>query len=433
VRVKRTGLATDRYELTMVEAALRSGVAHRQAVFEVFTRRLPPGRRYGVVAGVARLIEAIEQFRFTEADIVALQQLPENPMAMSAEMAEWLLNYRFRGDIVGYAEGELFAAFSPILTVVGTFADAVVLETIVLSILNHDCAIAAAASVMVEAAQGRTLIEMGTRRTDPDAAVAAARAAIIAGFAFTSNLEAGVRYGVPTAGTAAHAFTLAHATEADAFRAQLAAQGVGTTLLVDTYDTQHGLRTAVQVAHEFGATGPGAVRIDSGDLVLEAKLARSALDELGATTTKVVLSGDLNAQTITEILAADAPVDVFGVGTSVVTGDGHPTASLAYKLVSIEDVNGNMCPVAKRSVGKLSVGGRKTAHRIGACDVITLHDDALESERDPGRSVMMSYIADGVSARQSTVPEAARRLADSLAELGSATLTSRFEIGQHGE
>jgi nicotinate phosphoribosyltransferase len=421
--VERTGLATDRYELTMVDAALHSGVADRRAVFEVFTRRLPPGRRYGVVCGIPRVVEAIKRFRFTEQDIESLVHLPGNPLPVSAKMHDWLATYRFSGDVVGYAEGELFGPYSPILTVIASFADAVVLETVILSILNHDCAVASAASVMVEAANGKPLIEMGTRRTDPDAAVAAARAAIIAGFARTSNLQAGRMYGVPTAGTAAHAFTLAHRTEAEAFRAQVGAQGIQTTLLIDTYDIELGLRTAVAIANEAGALGPGAIRIDSGDLALEAKRARSLLDELGATDTKIVLSGDLDAESIRRLVESDAPVDIFGVGTSVVTGDGHPTASLAYKLVAIADENGEMQNVAKRSPGKASVGGRKSAYRIGNADVLVL-TDTFSNLPTGGRTLQVPYITNGEVHRIPTIAEASLRLSTSITELGNATLSS---------
>src|SRR5215213_2462257 len=263
-----TSLFTDHYELTMVAAALADGTADRRCTFEVFARRLPDGRRYGVVAGTGRLLEAITRFRFGEAELERLSGVLGGPMI------EWLADYRFSGDVDGYPEGELFFPGSPILSVSGTFADAVLLETLALSILNHDCAVAAAAARMVTAAGDRPLIEMGSRRTHEEAAVAAARAAYLAGFAGTSNLAAGQRYGVPTMGTAAHAFTLLHGTEKEAFRAQLDALGLGTTLLVDTYDISQGIRTAVEVA------GPelGAIRIDSGDLAVLAVHARELLD-----------------------------------------------------------------------------------------------------------------------------------------------------------
>ncbi len=415
-----TALATDRYELTMVQAALLSGVAFRRATFEVFTRRLPPGRNYGVVAGTARVLEAIEHFRFGLAEVSALEHLHGAPMHLSDTMRNWLLGYRFRGDITGYHEGELFGPMSPILTVSGTFADAVVLETVILSILNHDCAVAAAAAGIVQAAGGAALIEMGSRRTDPDAAVGAARAAMIGGFSATSNLEAGRRYHLATAGTAAHSFTLAHSSEADAFTAQFASQGPHTTLLVDTYDIEAGIRTAVAVAQAYGVPGPGAVRIDSGDLALEAKRARILLDELGASATRIVLSGDLDRQAIVDLVAAQSPVDVFGVGTSVVTGDGHPTAGLSYKLVEIDDADGLARSVAKRSVGKASLGGAKRAVRHEGIDVIV----AMRDQVPKGRPLQVSYVADGVELMRPTVSQAAQRLRDSIAELGSRSLTT---------
>ncbi|RTL67307.1 MAG: nicotinate phosphoribosyltransferase [Pseudonocardiaceae bacterium] len=341
-----TALFTDRYELTMVAAALADGTAHRRCAFEVFARRLPDGRRYGVVAGTRRLIDAIAGFRFGDAELEMLADVVD-PVAL-----DWLAGYRFSGDIDGYPEGELFFPGSPILSVTGTFADAVVLETLALSILNHDSAVAAAAARMVSAAADRPIIEMGGRRTHEEAAVAAARATYLAGFAATSNLEAGRRYGIPTAGTAAHAFVLLHDDELSAFRSQVASLGEKTTLLVDTYDIRKGVENAIAA----GGTGLGSIRIDSGDLGVMAQQAREQLDALGATGTRIVLSGDLDEYAIASLRAE--PVDSYGVGTSVVTGSGAPTAGLVYKLV---EVDGR--PVAKRSTSKESRGGRKSAVR----------------------------------------------------------------------
>ncbi|PZS26099.1 MAG: nicotinate phosphoribosyltransferase [Pseudonocardiales bacterium] len=341
-------LFTDRYELTMLQAALSDGTAQRRCVFEVFARRLPEGRRYGVVAGTGRLLEQVTGFRFGEAD---LTYLAEHEVVDDRTRA-WLADYRFTGDVDGYAEGELYFPDSPILTVTGTFAEAVVLETLVLSVLNFDSAVASAAARMVRAAGDRPLFEMGTRRIQEQAAPAAARAAYLAGFEATSNLAAGACYGVPTMGTSAHSFTLLHDIEAEAFQAQVQALGLGTTLLVDTYDIAAGIRTAIEVA------GPelGAVRIDSGDLPVLAVQSRQQLDSLGATGTRIVLSGDLDEYALAALAAA--PVDAYGVGTSVVTGSGAPSAGFVYKLV---DVEGR--PVAKRSEHKASPGGRKTAVR----------------------------------------------------------------------
>jgi len=341
-------LLTDHYELTMLGAALKDGTAARRCVFEVFARRLPTGRRYGVVAGTGRLIDLLADFRFGPDETAFL----ENTGVVDPDTAGWLADYRFGGDVDGYSEGELFFPGSPILTVSGTFAECVVLETLVLSVLNHDCAVAAAAARMVTAARGRPLIEMGGRRAHERAAVAAARAAYLAGFAATSNLEAGRRYGIPTTGTAAHAFTLLHDDESTAFASQVDALGKNTTLLVDTYDISQGIRNAIAV----GGPGLRAVRIDSGDLSVLAAQSRELLDSLGAVDTKIVVSGDLDEFAIAALAAE--PVDVYGAGTAVVTGSGAPTAGLVYKLV---EVDGR--PVVKRSENKATVGGRKTAVR----------------------------------------------------------------------
>ncbi|MBH5335127.1 nicotinate phosphoribosyltransferase [Streptomyces pactum] len=360
VGVPSTALFTDRYELTMLQAALRAGTADRACVFEVFTRRLPEGRRYGVVAGTGRVLDAVENFRFDSGvlDFLADQRIVDEPTLHR------LARYRFRGDIWGYPEGEVYFPGSPIMRVEGSFADCVLLETVVLSILNHDSAVAAAASRMAVAAGDRPLIEMGARRTHELAAVAAARAAYVGGFATTSDLAAGFRYNIPTVGTSAHAFTLLHDSERDAFTAQVETLGSGTTLLVDTYDVAEAVRTAVEVA----GTGLGAVRIDSGDLLLLAHRVRQQLDELGARDTKIVVTSDLDEYAIASLAAA--PVDAYGVGTQLVTGSGHPTCSMVYKLVARADsaagpdATAPLRAVSKRSMGgKTSVGGRKWAAR----------------------------------------------------------------------
>jgi nicotinate phosphoribosyltransferase len=344
-----TALLTDRYELTMLDAALRDGTAERDCVFEVFARRLPDGRRYGVVAGTGRLLDAIADFRFGDAE---LGYLREN-VIVSAPTLEWLADYRFSGSIQGYREGDLYFPGSPVLVVEGTFAEAVILETLALSVLNYDCAVASAAARMVSAADGRPLAEMGSRRASEQAAVAAARAAFIVGFGATSNLAAGRSWGIPTMGTAAHSFTLLHDSEEQAFRAQVEALGPGTTLLVDTYDVEAAVALAVKVA------GPslGAVRIDSGDLPAEVSAVRRQLDSLGATGTRITVTNDLDEYTIAALRAA--PVDSYGVGTSVVTGSGHPAAGMVYKLVAHRDAAGNWLSVAKRSPEKATIGGRK--------------------------------------------------------------------------
>ena len=400
-------LLTDKYELTMLAAALRDGTAHRRASFEVFARRLPFGRRYGVVAGTARFLSALAEFRFDDDALASLDFL-------DAETLRWLADYEFRGDIDGYPEGELYFPDSPVLSIHGTFAECVILETLVLSIFNHDTAIASAAARMVSAASGRPLIEMGSRRTHEQAAVAAARAAYIAGFFASSNLEAQRTYGVPARGTSAHAFTLVHTAasgpdEVAAFRAQVDALGVGTTLLVDTYDITQGVANAVAVA------GPelGAVRIDSGDLGVMARQVRDQLDGLGATKTRIVVSGDLDEYSIAGLAAV--PVDVYGVGTSVVTGSGAPTASMVYKLVEVDGM-----PVAKRSSHKESHGGRKAAMRLakesGTIVEEVVHPaDAVPT--DDGRVLTVPLVRSGSVVYDASLDDARARVAAGLHSL----------------
>ncbi len=413
-----TSLLTDHYELTMLRAALRSGAAERRAVFEVFARQLPHGRRYGVVAGTGRLLDGVEQFRFGPAELDFLRQggIADEPTL------SYLESYAFRGDIWGYAEGDCYFPGSPILVVEGTFAEAVVLETLALSILNHDCAIASAASRMVTSAGDRPLIEMGSRRTHELAAVASARAAYITGFATTSNLRAGQVYGVPTSGTSAHAFTLVHGNEREAFSAQLEALGADTTLLVDTYDVASAVRAAVELA----GPGLGAIRIDSGDLPVVARQARALLDSLGATKTRIVLTGDLDEYSIAALAAT--PVDGYGVGTSLVTGSGAPTAALVYKLVARTDGAGDdlpLLPVAKRSVGKPGRGGRKWAarRRDGSGTAVAEIVSTVPPEPGEGDRLLLRHLvrAGEIIGREPLAAARARHR-DAVAELPSYAL-----------
>lgn len=388
--VPTTALLTDQYELTMLRAARQAGTADRRCLFELFARRLPEGRRYGVVAGVGRALRALEQFRFDDESCAFLL----DRQVVDEATAQWLSRFRFRGQISGYAEGEIYFPGSPILTVDSTFAEGVLLETVLLSIYNHDSAIASAASRMIAAADGRPCIEMGSRRTQELAAVAAARAAYIAGFEATSNLEAGRRYGVPTTGTSAHAFTLLHDNERDAFAAQVASMGRGTTLLVDTYDVETAVRTAVEL------TGGelGAVRLDSGDLSVLARRVRTLLDSLGATSTKIVVTSDLDEWNIASL--SGAPVDAYGVGTALVTGSGAPTCGFVYKMVAratSTDLDAELVPVAKKSTNKVSVGGRKFATRrladgVAEAEVISI---GAPSGRSGSRSLAVDLVIDG--------------------------------------
>jgi nicotinate phosphoribosyltransferase len=406
-------LLTDKYELTMLAAALRDGTAHRRTTFEVFARRLPEGRRYGITAGTARFVQAVQTFRFDDADLSSLADF------LDTDTLAYLAAYRFTGDIDGYPEGELYFPGSPVLSVHGTFGECVLLETLALSIFNHDTAIASAAARMVSAADGRPLIEMGSRRTHERSAVAAARAAYIAGFTGTSNLEAKRSYGVPALGTSAHAFTLLHTTagqstsdwEKAAFKAQVDALGVDTTLLVDTYDITAGVANAVEMA------GPqlGAVRIDSGDLGVLTRQVRDQLDSLGATHTRIVVSGDLDEFAIAALRAE--PVDIYGVGTSVVTGSGAPTASMVYKLVEVDGI-----PVEKRSSHKESHGGRKSAVRLAKASG-TVVEEVVHPVTQPPPT------PPDLVARPLTVPLV--RGGDPVADLGLQPARDRVSQGLH--
>ncbi|MEU6007783.1 nicotinate phosphoribosyltransferase [Streptomyces sp. NPDC047453] len=425
VDVPSTALFTDHYELTMLQAALRAGTAGRRSVFEVFTRRLPDGRRYGVVGGTGRVLDAVENFRF---DAGVLGFLRERRVVDEPTL-EWLAGYRFGGDVWGYPEGEVYFPGSPIMRVEGSFGECVLLETVILSILNHDSAIAAAASRMASAAGGRPLIEMGARRTHELAAVAASRAAYLGGFTSTSDLAAGFRYNIPTVGTSAHAFTLLHDSERDAFQAQVDSLGRDTTLLVDTYDVSEAVRTAVEIA------GPelGSVRIDSGDLLLVAHRVRQQLDELGARDTKIIVTSDLDEYAIASLAAA--PVDAYGVGTQLVTGSGHPTASMVYKLVAraeTGDAGAPLVPVAKKSTGgKTSIGGRKwaarrlDAHGVAEAEVV---GTGPVPDRLAGRQLLVELVKGGEVVAREPLDAARDRHAAARANLPvSATQLSRGE------
>jgi len=409
-----SALLTDHYELTMLQASLADGTADRRSVFELFARRLPDGRRYGVVAGIGRVLDAVAEFRFTDDDLAYLRETA----VVDEPTLGWLADYRFSGDIWGYAEGEAYFPQSPVLVVEGTFGEAVLLETVLLSILNHDSAIASAAARMTVAAGERPCIEMGSRRTHESAAIASARAAYVGGFATTSNLAAGRRYGIPTAGTSAHSFTLLHDTEREAFTAQVESLGVDTTLLVDTYDVTAAVRLAIEVA----GTGLGAVRLDSGDLPLLAKQVRRQLDDLGATGTKIVVTSDLDEYAIAGLAAA--PVDGYGVGTSLVTGSGHPTCGFVYKLVARADGTGPdaaMVSVAKKSKDKISVGGRKYAlrrldeHGTASAEVIGIGEAPRGDDND--RPLLVPLVAGGERVDDEPLSRARERLQQSLAEL----------------
>lgn len=403
-----TALLTDHYELTMLDAALADGTAGKPCVFEAYTRGLPQGVDYGIVAGTDEAIDTVARFHFTDEQ---LDWLAAHRVVSQAAL-DYLTHYHFDGIIEARAEGEAFTAGSPVVTVTGTFAQAVLLETVILSSVNHGCTIATTAHRFAAAANGKQLIEMGSRRIDSHAALHAARAAWIGGFDATSNLEAGKRFGVPTAGTASHAWVLAHVDEQLSFRAQIENQGVSTTLLVDTYDLRGGVANAVAAANSLGAPGPGGIRIDSGELTETVPAARAQLDELGATTTKIIVSGDLDVAHIEQAETGGLPIDGYGVGTKLVASE---PLGFVYKLTQIRDrAGGTDRPVAKKSAGKEAIGGRKWAFfaldgHTGQVDAEVLTRDGMKPTL-PGRILRdanYTVMTEGIDRRQGTPLERA--------------------------
>lgn len=315
------------------------------------------------------------------------------------------------------------------MIVEGTFAEAVILETVLLSIYNYDSAVASAASRMTMMAGDRPCIEMGSRRIHEQAAVAAARAAYLAGFSATSNLAAGRLHQIPTTGTAAHSFTLLHDSESDAFTAQLDSLGDGTTLLVDTYDVEEAVRLGV----ELSEGRLGAIRLDSGDLAEAARDVRRQLDSLGAIHTKIIVTSDLDEWQIAALRGS--PVDGYGVGTSLVTGSGAPTCALVYKLVAratSDDPQAELVPVAKRSVSKASIGGRKFALRQldgrGRAEAEVVGVGSLPDGDTNDRTLLVPLITDGVVVGREPISNARERHLRARSELPlSAGKMSRGE------
>lgn len=325
-----SGIATDLYQLTMA-AAYHARERHEQASFELFVRRLPAQRSYLLVAGLAQVVEYLQQLSFSAEEIAYLRGLP-----VFAHVAEsfWdsLRDFRFSGAVWALPEGTVAFANEPLLRVTAPLIEAQLAETFLLSTINFQTLIATKAARIVESAQGRNVIEFGARRCHSfGAAMYAARAAFIGGCVGTSNVEAGRCFDLPVYGTAAHSFVMSFECEEDAFQAYYESFPDSTTLLLDTYDTLH----AAHLATQFGAKLRG-VRLDSGDLVVLSKEVRAILDAAGLPQTKIMASGDLDEFKIAELLAAGAPFDSFGVGTELSTSRDAPALAGVYKLVELE-------------------------------------------------------------------------------------------------
>ena len=356
-----SGLATDLYQLTMAAAYHANGRGER-ASFELFTRKLPEGRSYLIVAGLDQALDYLRRVSFSADDVEYLKGLAAFSH-VSSEFFDYLRGFRFTGDVWAAPEGTVAFAGEPLLRVTAPLIEAQVVETYLLSTVNFQTLIATKAARIVGAAQGRGIVEFGTRRAHGfGAAVYAARAAFIGGCVGTSNVEAGRMFGLPVYGTAAHSFTMAFDREIDAFRAYFKVFPESSTLLLDTYDTIGAARAAT----EFGPELRG-VRLDSGDLIELSKRVRAIFDEAGMRRTKIFASGDLNEFKIAELIAAGAPIDLFGVGTDLSTSRDAPALGGVYKLVEIE-YDGRVAPKMKLSRDKATYPHRKQVWRATGGD-----------------------------------------------------------------
>lgn len=379
----RSVLQTDLYQLTMAAAYHQDGHNPR-ATFELFVRKLPSDRAFLIFAGLEEAVSALLSLSFAPDEMAYLKDSPAFE-GIDDSFFERLASLRFTGDVWAVAEGTVVFPGMPLVRVTAPLIEAQLVETYLLSVINYSTMVATKAARIVEAAQGRKLLEFGTRRAHgPLSGVMAARSAYIAGFAGTSNVEAGMRYGVPISGTSAHSFIMSYDREEEAFAAYQSAFPQATTLLVDTYDTLEGVRRAARMTPP-----PQGIRLDSGDLGALAKQARLILDEHGCQDTRIVASNDLNEYRIAALLADGAPIDAFGVGTELSTVRDAPAISGVYKLVERERPDGSWYYVAKNSPGKPSYPGRKQVYRIFdkdgmACqDIVSLPEETPPANGEP--------------------------------------------------
>ncbi len=345
-------LHTDLYQLTMLASYFHQGRHQEPAVCEMFVRRLPKNRRFLVAAGLEKALHYLEGLRFTDAQIERLKDVAGFRKAMTQSFVEYLRSFRFTGDVDAMPEGTVAFENEPLLRVHAPLGEAQLVETFLLSAINHQTMIASKAARVVLSLKGRTALEFGTRRTHPEAAVDVARATYIAGFDASSNVEAFDAFGVPARGTMAHMYIMGSSSERDAF-ARYAQLFERSTYLVDTYDTLEGVKNALDVVGE----GVAAVRLDSGDLAKLSREVRALLKARGREDVKIVLSSDLDEYAITRLLG-DGDFDVAGVGTRVATSDDAPYLGGVYKLVMIGDR-----PVAKFSESKVTYPGAHQVYR----------------------------------------------------------------------
>ncbi len=368
------GLLTDLYELNMAASYLRRSMTG-QATFSLFVRALPPGRGFLVAAGLADCLAFLGDFSFTPEDLSYLRQA----RGYREETLRAFASLRFTGEVRAVPEGRVVFAGEPLLEVTAPVAEAQLAETVLLNHVTFQTVVATKAARCVLAAGRAQLVDFSFRRTQGiDAGFAVARASAIAGFAATSNVAAARRYGLAAAGTMAHSFIEAFGDERAAFAAFAADFPAMTTFLVDTYDTGRGVRNAIEVARRLRLPGPVGVRLDSGDLAALARMARAMLDEAGLGEARIFASGSLDEYAIAGLVAADAPIDAYGVGTKMGVSADAPYLDSAYKLVAYDGR-----PVMKLSAGKTSPPGAKQVYRGPDGDVLALRDEAPPPGHQP--------------------------------------------------
>ncbi|GMT99442.1 nicotinate phosphoribosyltransferase [Corallococcus caeni] len=379
-------LLTDLYELTMVDAYLAEGL-NEEAAFSLFVRRLPARRNFLLACGLEQALTYLETLRFSPADLSWLESLGR----FSRQLLDWLEHFRFTGDVHAVPEGTPVFGQEPLLEVVGPLPEAQLVETYLINQVHLQTLAASKAARVVEAARGRPVVDFGVRRMHgEDAGLKVVRAEHVAGVSATSNLQAAQRYGIPVAGTLAHSYIQAHDDELAAFRAYVH-RFPETTLLVDTYDTLEGVRKVVALANELGSDfHVRAVRLDSGDLLSLSQQTRALLDAAGLERVRILASGGLDEDEVAQLLAHQAPIDAFGVGTAMGVSDDAPALDMAYKLVEYAG-RGRL----KLSSGKVLLPGRKQVFReeqdgVARRDVLACHDEAL-----PGHPLLRRVMDDG--------------------------------------
>ncbi|WP_077304323.1 nicotinate phosphoribosyltransferase [Terribacillus halophilus] len=402
-----TALHTDLYQINMAQTYWKDGKHNRKAVFELFFRKQPFGNGYAVFAGLERVINYLQEFRFSTSDLDYLEQ----EIGYDKEFIAYLRDLRFTGDVYSMQEGELVFGTEPIIRVEAPLAQAQLIETALLNIVNYQTLIATkAARIMHVLDEKDTAMEFGSRRAqEMDAAIWGSRAAYIGGFHATSNVRAGKKFGIPVAGTHAHSLVQAYRDEYEAFT-KYAESHVDCTFLVDTYDTlKSGVPNAIKVAKEMGdKIRFNAIRLDSGDLAYLSKRARAMLDEAGFTETKITASNDLDEETIGALKAQGAKIDNWGIGTKLITAYDQPALGAVYKIVSVEDDNGEMVDTIKISANpeKVSTPGMKRVYRIinrvnqkSEGDYIALKDEKPQEEErlkmfHPTYSYISKFVTD---------------------------------------